>query len=1209
MGAIARVEFTVLGTVAATVDGDPVPPSTRKENTLLALLLIHLNQTVTVDQIAEALWGDDAPAKPATSIRAYVSNIRRSLAGADDDPKTVLVTESGAYRLAVDRSDVDACRFEDTIGEVVTDDTELDAAEQAARLDEALAAVNGEPFADFIYDDFATVEAARLAELVLVARERRCELAVELGDASAWLPSISALAAMHPLRERLRAAHMRALVATGRHSEALRAFADHRTRLVEEMGIEPGPDLRALEQEILALDDVEVTLPEAQNVPAGTPGPEPNADGPGPGPAERRQVTSIAIVRRSGETDSTDPEDVGRAIREARRRWQAIVEAHGATIEEIPDGLLAHVGYPVTRERDAERAIRAALGVVAHDPDSAVGVDSGPVLATPTEDGINFAGDVATNAMRLAFSAPGGSVVAGDTTRQLASDHIRFEVRQGLTTAVGIEIASAPASAHDLVGREEELALAGRVAAEARDGDGRALVVTGEAGMGKTAFVDRLAADFEGRVLRFVGSPFHADTALWPVAVAMEDDADLMVPEALAGWSRLGDEALAEMAADPADRRAMLLDAALDVILDLADTGPTMCVFDDVHAMDASSLELISTLIEAAPTVPLLVVVAIRGGDSMGLAEAGHATTVGLGPLSEAAARTLARKAAGDTLAGGTESAIVDRAAGVPLFVEEMARALANESTGEQPAVPETVHDLLMARLDTVPEARASLHLAAVAGDGFTEDLLATVADDGPTRVTADLAVLCDAGVLVRERRRREARYRFRHALIRETAYEAVPRTRRAELHALIADALLQHDPGIGETEAEVLARHHEAAGDLPDALRAWHRAASRSLAVSALPEAAEAVGRGLALTNQLDETTRADVAETIGDLWLARGVVITQQSGPSSQAAIDVYDHLIDDLGESLNAAQQFRARWGRWYTRSTGWNTGQALADAKEVHRAAVYSGDDALLIEGHHVMWATYVTVGEFELARDHTREARELYDPDVHRWLTYEFGGHDPGVCMHSISGLTNWILDEPDQARVELAEAIRLGAEIGHGYSRLEASFGPVTVAILDGDADLLRSEAEVLDRLDEGGVLPVGATGYIDACRGVADIAEGRTADGLAILEGASGTWADLWAAYCLPFDTELAGALTARDRADDALAHVDSILDLGYRGRWWDSELRRVRGEALALLGEHAAAISELEEAVEMARSQNAVVLERRAEQSLASVKDRNSG
>ena len=208
-----------------------------------------------------------------------------------------------------------------------------------------------------------------------------------------------------------------------------------------------------------------------------------------------------------------------------------------------------------------------------------------------------------------------------------------------------------------------------------------------------------------------------------------------------------------------------------------------------------------------------------------------------------------------------------------------------------------------------------------------------------------------------------------------------------------------------------MLARHHEAAGHLPAALRAWLRAANRNLAVSALPEAAEATRRGLEVAERLDPDLTEPV-ETVADLWLARGIVTAQRDGPASPAAIEIYDHLLDELGESLSGAQRFRALWGRWYARSTGWDIEQALADAEEVHRFAVESGDTALLIEGHHVMWATYMTVGEFELAREHTRQGGALYDRGAHHRLTYEFGGHDPGVCMHGISGLTNWILGEP-----------------------------------------------------------------------------------------------------------------------------------------------------------------------------------------------------
>ena len=148
----------------------------------------------------------------------------------------------------------------------------------------------------------------------------------------------------------------------------------------------------------------------------------------------------------------------------------------------------------------------------------------------------------------------------------------------------------------------------------------------------------------------------------------------------------------------------------------------------------------------------------------------------------------------------------------------------------------------------------------------------------------------------------------------------------------------------------------------------------------------------------------------------------------------------------------------------------------------------------------------------------------------------------------------------DRAREELAAATRLGDELGHAYSRLEASFGPVTVAVLEGDVEFLRTEADALEQLGDGGALPVTARGYIDACRGVAAIAE-DPAEGLIKLEEAGRTWPDLWGTSCLPFDTQLATALTTSGRADDALARLDSILGRDTRGRWWDSELRRVRG------------------------------------------------
>ena len=812
------------------------------------------------------------------------------------------------------------------------------------------------------------------------------------------------------------------------------------------MGIEPGPALRALELDILALDDVEVAS-SGDPLDSTTEATEAAAPSVDAGPIERRTVTSIAIVRRPDQDAPVDPEDLEQLLEESRVRWREILGRYDAVVETIPDGLLGHVGYPTARERDAERAIRAAFEVV-EGGSCAAGVATGTVLVTPGSDGATFTGESPSTAVRLAMNGPTSSVSAAPHTQRLTDDRVTYETVDDSVVVADLEPATTMATHGTLVGRDEELALAHRVADEARTGRGRVLVVTGQAGIGKTAFVERVAHEVGVPVLRFVGSPFHADTALWPVATALSDHPDLDLPDVLEVWANEGVDALVEAAPDPADRRSILLDTAVDAIFDRAEREPLMCVFEDVHSMDASTLELVSELSQAAPSVSLLVVVAIRGNDSMGFADAEHATTIGLGPLGEGSAHEMIAGVADGGLSDEIVSAIVARGGGVPLFIEELTRSIGSASGDQSSAVaviPESVQDLLMARLDAVPSARTTLHVAAAAGNAFTEALVTAVAEDR-SGLRSELDDLCEAGVLVRERHRRGVRYRFRHALIRDTAYESIPKSRRVELHANIARAMA--DSESSDVAVEALARHLEAAGEYQDALAAWLRAANASLAVSALSEAGESVRRGLAIADSLDPDGRTAVVEEIADLWLARGVIETQEHGPASDAAVSVYEHLLTESGAGLTDAQRFRALWGRWFGLSTRWNTTEALVAAEEVHRAAEASGDAALQIEGHHVMWATLLTVGEFARSLEHTRSARALYNRADHHWLTYEFGGHDPEVCMHSISGVSLWLLGRHDEARTAVAAAPALGDQLDHAYSRLEASFGPVTIAVL-----------------------------------------------------------------------------------------------------------------------------------------------------------------
>ena len=294
-----------MGDVALTVDEVEVAIGAPKERHLLIALVLEANTTVSNDRLIDSLWPEDAPAKPLTSLRAYVSNLRRTLERAGADPG-VLATETGGYSLRIDPESVDSHRFE-----TLLDDARDPAASPSTRadtLDSALALVRGEPLGDMPYADFAQPEIRRLTELIVGAEELRAELAIERGEGASQLARIAALVEAHPLRERLRVAHMRALVAAGRHSEALRSYQDHRTTLIDEMGVEPGPSIRALEAEILALDSVEVAATGSVNsVDSEARPPEEPAQ---PEPAERRLVSVLSVDFAADPSETVDPEDL-----------------------------------------------------------------------------------------------------------------------------------------------------------------------------------------------------------------------------------------------------------------------------------------------------------------------------------------------------------------------------------------------------------------------------------------------------------------------------------------------------------------------------------------------------------------------------------------------------------------------------------------------------------------------------------------------------------------------------------------------------------------------------------------------------------------------------------------------------------------------------------------------------------------------------------
>ena len=816
----------LLGEVALTVDGEPIDLGTPKERHLFGVLALHAGTLVSRDRVVDALWPERPPAKPAASLRPYVSHLRDALGGAGLD-REVLATEAEGYALRIERALLDVERFEALVARAHEEDRRLDT--RTGLLEDALALVRGEPFADMPYAEFAQAEIHRLTELITSAHELRAELAVESGDAARWAPHIAGLAERYPNRDRLCAALMRALVDTGRRGEALRVFSAHRERLIDEIGLDPGPELRALELDILAMDD------------------EPDDafdDGVDDSEPPQRRLATVMVVGESMVDDV-----------------RAVIAGHGGTLDP-DDPQVAWFGLALTREGDADRAVRAALQV-GGGRSPGVGIATG--WLTPGSAG----DDLVDGAAALASTAGPGAVLVDETTSRLAGRWIGFEETTGAgLRAVGVGRGDA---APPLIGREEELLLLRRRLLRTTEGEGHVAAITGEAGIGKSRLIGALVDDVPDlRVVRLACQPFHAGRALHPVADAINRGrADLSLDDAppalaaarrlLTNWAVDGDEALVSVSDDAEERRHALLRAVVAHVI--ADDDPVVCVVEDLQWADPSTLELVEALVDATGAHPLALVLSGRGAEDIAVADTSSSTVLPLGGLARSDLVAIVETNAPVPLPAELAESVAARAAGNPLFAEEMARSLDLDALNAE-GVPASIHDSLLTRLDRLPECKAVAEAAAVIGAEVDVDLIAAMLDRPAAGVEDDLGRLCANGVMVRRGTGVRQRFRFRHALVRDAVHTSLPPERRRLLHLAAARASLRSR--VDEVEPSRLARHWTEAGEALAAARAWLGAAELAIAASSPVEAIGHAERGLDLVGPDPAGEMASVASDL---------------------------------------------------------------------------------------------------------------------------------------------------------------------------------------------------------------------------------------------------------------------------------------------------------------------------------------------------------
>src|SRR5271165_3255561 len=978
--------------------------------------------------------------------------------------------------------------------------------------------------------------------------------------------------------------------------------------------------------------------------------------------AERRHVTVMFadLVGSTALSTGMDPEDLREVFAAyARCAAETVRKFGGVVARYMGDGVLVYFGYPQAHEDDAERAVRAGLELITavaeletHVPQQIrVGIATGLVVVGHLIPS-GVVGETPNRAARLqAIAEPNTVVIAEDTRRFLGNLFTLKDlgVRDlkgiaGLVRVWAVLQPSAVASRFEafhptgmtvLVGREEETELLRRRWSRATGGEGQVVLLSGEPGIGKSRLAVAIMELLTGephRRLRYFCSPQHTNSALHPIVGQMERAAGLARDDTLQAKldkldvllrqsSTSAEDAalLAEMLSLPNDgrypvlelaprqRRERTMDALIRQSEALSGSAPLLVVLEDAHWADPTSLELFGRLVNRIASHRVLLIVTFRPEFDPPWIEKSHVTAVILNRLASGEVDAMIDHIVGDNpLPANIRKDIIERTDGIPLFVEEMTKAvLEAESEPEarrtaawvpSPAVPASLHASLMARLDRLGPAKELAQIGAAIGREFSHGLMAAVAGKPEAEVQPALDRLVAAGLLFRQGSPPHATYLFKHALVQDAAYGTLLRGPRQELHARIAAATETGMPERVEREPELLAYHY-AEGGQPDTAAGYWLAAGRLAARrSANSEAVAHLKRGIAAVRGLPETVERNRLELA--LQLALGPALLSSRGFGDAEASTGYQRAAELARRLGDDRDRFAATWGLWITiraKSASDHMRLRLQYLGEMVEAAERTGDAELLLQAHHSSWSTRVWNGEFASASEHVRSGLALYDPERHRHHALMYGGHDPGVCGNGQGAVALWALGWPDRAVQSARESIVLGETLDHLPSLLHSLWFATSVYFLRRQAaDVLACSARLLALGSEHGLKLYEAIGGV--FHGWALIQQLDAQAGLAELRAAVATYATTAHVNLDLYRAILAEAELRAGNFEEGTAVL--IQGEGSTDEWWRAGYLRLRGDMLQRgpNDDRGAAERLYRQAISVAAEQQAKSLELRA-------------
>jgi class 3 adenylate cyclase/predicted ATPase len=854
-----------------------------------------------------------------------------------------------------------------------------------------------------------------------------------------------------------------------------------------------------------------------------------------------RQLTIMAseLIGLESLAARLDAEDLSQATAACYRRCAEIIEQrHGYVAHAAGDGLLAYFGFPQAREQDAENCTRAALALqdLARRLSAEFGTALQPCIGIAT--GIMVIGDdpaakepialgEALNLSgRLRALAKPGQIIIANSTRRLLGGLFEYhdlgrvalkgsaapaEIAQVLGES-GIESrfeAHHPANLTPLVGRDEEIELLLRRWRRARDGEGSVVALVGEPGIGKSRVAQTVLDLLSGEThapLRLFCSPHHQDSPLYPFISQLEraagfcrgdtDEQRLVKLETALGYAASdvadGSLLLAQLlhvstgdrhpsrTLTPERRREKTLEALAAHVERLAASQPVLLVIEDLHWADPTSLELIDLMVERAPQHRLLVILTSRPEFVSPWAGRTQTTAMTLGRLPpRQSVAIIASVAQGKPLPEAVTEQILDRADGIPLFVEELTKAVVESaapvdggdrgaSTGSLATVgiPTTLHASLLARLDRLASAREVVQIGAALGRRFSHQLISAVAAMPQQRLDEALAGLVNAQLIWRRGSAPHAEYTFKHALLQDAAYGTLRRAPRRALHARIADAIASQFVDIAGAQPELLAHHCAEAGLIEKAAALWGMAGQLSLTRSALKEATAHFTRALGLIEILPGTPDLRREQIKLQIALANALMHTKgYAAPETKSAL-AQARLLVARAEALGEPPEdplplLSVLHGFWVASHVAFE-GDAVRDlAVEFMTLAQKQQTIFPLVLGHRLMGTSLLYLGDIAGGRAHLDRAIALYDPVEHRPLATRFG-HDVGAAVLSNRPLALWLLGYPEAALKDADDAISHAREIGQTGTFLYALTRIAWLHLIIGDYGVAAAQIREL---------------------------------------------------------------------------------------------------------------------------------------------------